>query len=167
MIKMIGIICIIVCGAGIGAHASGNLKKQAELCVSVHTFLSELEILMRYSGDTLFSLISELSERKRIQELTFLMHAAENMSDGMPFLCAWEKALSEDKILSCELAELLMTLGESLGTSDIDGQIMCIERAEEELSEIYENALSQSRRKGKLYRSIGLLGGMTAALLLC
>lgn len=167
MIKLIGIICIVVCGAGIGAIVSGNLKKQAELCVSVRTFLSELGILMKYRGDTLYDLISELSERQRVQELTFLVCVTENMSDGMSFPCAWQKALSEDKILSCELMDLLISFGESLGTSDINGQLMCIERAEEELSVIYENALSQCRRKGKLYRSMGLLGGMTAALLLC
>lgn len=167
MIKFIGLICIIICGAGIGARASSNLKKQVELCISVRTFLSELVILMRYRGDTLFTLISELCERRSMNELTFLICVTENMSVGMSFQCAWQKALSDDKLLSEELHVLLGTLGESLGTSDIDGQIMCIERAEEELSVVYENVLDQSRRKGKLYRSIGLLGGITAALLLC
>lgn len=166
MIKLIGIICIVVCGAGIGARVSGNLKKQVELCVSVRTFLSELGILMRYRGDTLFELISELTERQRVQELTFLARVMECMSNGMSFPFAWQKALSEDKLLSCELVELLLSFGDSLGTSDIDGQLMCIERAEGELSVIYENALNQCHKKGKLYRSIGLLGGMTAALLL-
>lgn len=167
MLKLLGIIFIIICGAGIGAKASGDLKKQTELCISVRTFLSELGILMRYKGDTLFVLISELSERQSIQELKFLSRVIDNMSSGMTFPYAWKTALSDDALLSPELTELLLKFGESLGTSDIEGQLMSIERSEEELSGIYENALSIYRRKGRLYRSIGLLGGITAALLLC
>lgn len=167
MLKLLGIIFIIICGAGIGAKASGDLKKQTELCISVRTFLSELGILMRYKGDTLFMLISELSERQSIQELKFLSCVLDNMSSGMTFPYAWKNALSDDTLLSPELTELLLKFGESLGTSDIEGQLMSIERSEEELSGIYENALSIYRRKGRLYRSIGLLGGITAALLLC
>ena len=36
-----------------------------------------------------------------------------------------------------------------------------------ELEVIYEKALEQYRTKGKLYRCLGVLGGMSAALLLC
>lgn len=167
MIKFLGIIFIIICGAGIGIKASGDLKKRSDMCLYVKTFLSELSILMKYSGDTLFNLISELSERESIRNLTFLPDVINSMSEGMAFPYSWKNALSNDKNLYSELKELLFTLGESLGTSDIEGQLVSIERAEEELSVIYENALSLYRKKGKLYRSIGILGGMTAALLLC
>lgn len=167
MIKLLGIIFIIICGAGIGAKASGDLKKRSDMCLYVKTFLSELSILMKYSGDTLFNLISELSKRESICRLTFLSDVINSMLEGMTFPCSWKNSISNDKNLYSELKELLFTLGESLGTSDIDGQLVSIERAEEELSLIYENTLSLYRKKGKLYRSIGVLGGMTAALLLC
>lgn len=167
MIKFLGVIFIIICGAGIGAKASGDLKKRSDMCLCVKTFLSELSILMKYSGDTLFNLISELAERESISKLTFLSDVINSMLDGTNFPYSWKNALSNDKNLCPELKELLFTLGESLGTSDIDGQLVSIERAEKELLAIYENALSIYRKKGKLYRSIGILGGMTAALLLC
>lgn len=167
MLKLLGIFLVIICGAGLGARASGRLKKNAELCVCVRTFLSELGILMRYSGDTLFTLFSMLHERQSIHELVFLNVLLNEMSGGTDFPCAWRKAVSGDKMLTPELSGLLLSLGECLGTSDIDGQLMSLERAQEELSAIYEGVLSQYRRKGRLYRSIGLLGGITAALLLC
>lgn len=167
MLKFIGLLMIIISGAGLGARASVSLKKNAEICVSVRTFLSELGILMKYSGDTLFSLFTELYERQSVQQLVFLNVLLSELTSGTDFPSAWRKAIYSDKKLSAELSEILLSFGESLGTSGVEGQIMSIERTQAELSAIYENALEQHRRKGRLYRSIGLLGGIAAALLLC
>lgn len=167
MLKILGIIFIILSGAGIGAQASGKLKKKTEMCLSVGGFLRELSVIMKYSCDTLFILLSELSERESMKNLAFLFCTIDNMNKGLPFPAAWRESVERDKALDKELSEMLFSLGECLGTSDMEGQLMCIKRAEEELSAIYENALCQYRKKGRLYRSMGLLGGMTAALLLC
>lgn len=167
MLKFSGLLLIILCGAGLGAGASVNLKRNTEICVCMRTFLSELGILIKYSGDTLFCLFNEIYNRQSMQKLEFLSALLDEMSGGTDFPAAWIKAVSSDKKLPPVLSELLLSLGESLGTSGTEGQLMSLERTQEELSAIYESLLEEYRRKGKLYRSIGLMGGITAALLLC
>lgn len=167
MLKFIGLLMIIISGAALGARASAALKKNAELCISVRTFLSELGILMKYSGDTLFTLFTELYERQSVKKLLFLDILLGELVTGKEFPCAWRNAISADKTLTAELSGILLSLGDCLGTSGIEGQLMSLERTQAELEAVYEDAINLYRIKGKLYRSMGLLGGITAALLLC
>jgi stage III sporulation protein AB len=59
-----------------------------------------------------------------------------------------------------------MTLGDVLGTSGMDGQEQTLLQATRQLMQMEQTLQTQSYRKGRLYRSLGILGGMAVALLL-
>ncbi len=167
MLKAAGLLCIIICGAGLGTGASAMLRKRITVCKSLRYFFQELGIMMRCTGDTLSALITGLACSESCMSLGFLGEAASLMETGEPFPLAWKRSVSISSGLTPEIKDMLLSLGESLGTSDLAGQLMTLERAEHELEVIYEKALEQYRTKGKLYRCLGVLGGMSAALLLC
>ena len=82
---------------------------------------------------------------------------------------AWEQACGRLKALSyCHAAEseLMLSLGRSLGTSDISGQLSLIELHSEKLSALRKSASEESAKKGKLFRSVGALCGIGAAVLI-
>lgn len=167
LLKLSGIIFIIISGAGLGIFASHKLRVHSEYCAKVRTFLCELDVLIRFSGDTLQALFDELSQRESLSGLAFPTDASRRMNAGESFPCAWKSAVLSDKNADEPLKRLLLSFGESLGTSDVCGQQKNILRAEEELLGIQKSADNEYSRKGRLYRSLGLLGGITAALLLC
>ncbi len=167
MLKAAGLLCIVICGAGLGTGASAVLRKRIVICRSLRYFLQELGVMMRCTGDTLSSLIGGLAVSESCMSLSFLREAAAIMERGEPFPIAWKRSVSISSGLTSEMKDMLLSLGDSLGTSDLAGQLMTLDRAEHELEVIYEKALEQYRTKGKLYRCLGVLGGMSAALLLC
>ena len=61
--------------------------------------------------------------------------------------------------------KLLCELGRVLGTSDIDGQISALELISRSAEQLTEKYGEEYRKKGRLYRSIGVLAGVTAGIM--
>ncbi len=156
---------MVFCGAGCGFAASSSLKRQVVYCKALRMFLEELGILMRWNGDTLPVLLEGLAQKQTYAPLNFLKQV--HPEEGKPFSEAWKAAVKQEHRLPKELSHLLLSLGDSLGTSDLDGQMLTLARYGQQLEQIGQAAEEQYRTKGRLYRSMGLLGGMSAALLLC
>lgn len=144
-----------------------KLKKQAEYCRLTGMLLHEAALIMRYSCETLPVLISDLVCRESFMQLEYLQKASEFIEKGISFPQAWREGLSADRNITQELRLFLEPLAESLGASDIDGQLMTLGLAEEQLQMLYRSAQDNYTRKGRLCRCLGILLGMSAALLLC
>ena len=145
--------------------ASASLKRQVTYCNALRLFLEELGVLMRWNGDTLPVLIEILAERQTYAPLSFLKRIRLEMHTS--FSEAWRAAVEKEQKLPEDLYSLLLSMGESLGTSDLEGQLSTLGQYLAQLEQIYQAAWAAYRTKGKLFRSMGLLGGMSAALLLC
>lgn len=145
--------------------ASASLKRHVALCNALHLFLEELGILMRWNGDTLPVLLGTLAQKQAYEPLSFLKQIYPDRYGS--FSEAWRTAVQQERRLPQELKELLLSLGDSLGTSDLDGQLRTLAQYSVQLRQIHHTAAEAYHTKGKLFRSLGLLGGMSAALLLC
>lgn len=165
--KPLGLLILVLCGTLAGNAASGQLKRREALCRCTGLFLDELLIAMRCTCAPLGELLSELSAKECFSSLVYLSKAHELIRRGKPFPQAWREGVSGDKSLQAELKELLLTLTDSLGASDLEGQFVSFQRTEAQLCCIQEKALESYRTKGRLYRCLGVLGGISAALLLC
>ena len=62
-------------------------------------------------------------------------------------------------------AELIRRFGEGLGASDVEGQLTLCEEYGSRLEEQRAEARRDLREKSRLYGTLGLLGGLGAALL--
>ena len=62
--------------------------------------------------------------------------------------------------------QLLTDFGERLGTTDADGQLAHIAHYREIFAARLDDARQEAAQKAKLYKTLGLFGGVSAALLL-
>ena len=80
---------------------------------------------------------------------------------------AWKNAfLDVPNNLSKEDTRILSNLGRMLGQTDIEGQISEIEVVVQFLNTQLENAKQEKIKNEKMYRTLGIVGGLTIAIIL-
>ena len=131
-----------------------------ELLMMIQTISTEIN----FSKSPLNLIIGRLSRRKDLVNLDFVDECVVLLMKGESFPEAWRKSVRKSSINNAE-KELLFSLGGNLGTSDVEGQLAICELHREML----ENNLKISREKcakfGKLYTSLGVLGGFLIEVL--
>ena len=99
--------------------------------------------------------------------LPFLRRCAALCAAGEEFPRAWERAVRETALAGRDDTALFLRFGEGFGATDAEGQAahcrLTLQLTEQRLREARE----ARRQKGRLFRVLGLLGGLAAALLLC
>ena len=124
-------------------------------------------ILMQYQMSTLGELLDTFSNRSVYQEFQFLSQTAAHMQQQTPFVQAWSEQVQAEKHLSPEVKEVLLELGEELGRTDLEGQLSALSQAHIQLQRFQDTYRVTYQKKGKLYRSLGLLAGLLLAVLFC
>ncbi len=86
----------------------------------------------------------------------------------MVFPSAWEESLQTENLnaLTMEDRQILADLGNVLGSTGLQGQIDQLNLLQSRLKSQWEMASQRYAINGKLYRSLGLLGGLLMVILL-
>lgn len=150
-----------LCSAA-GVRSSLLLKKRLELLEELSSMLCGFEIAMRCTAPPLDELFSEASG-------TFADMVRNHRLNAPDIRAAWEKACVELRSLPCckdEEAALLSELGASLGKSDAAGQLSLIALYRERTALLAKSAAAEAAQKGKLFRSLGMLCGIGAAIMI-
>ena len=92
---------------------------------------------------------------------------AQLTREGIPFDEAWRQTACRAEGFFEKDRELLLRFGEGFGASDAEGQISHCRLTMELLRRRLEEAGEEKKQKGRLYRMLGVLGSLGAALLLC
>lgn len=160
MRAILALAAFLLCFA-FGARQSLLLKRRAALLEELSRMLNGFEIEIRFAAPTLDALCEKA-------EGSFAEMVREYRRDG-DIKYAWERACVGLGSLPCcraEESELLLSLGRSLGTSDISGQLSLIGLHAEKLDALRRSADEEAAGKGKLFRSVGALCGIGAAVLI-
>lgn len=162
MLRLLGMLLLVLTGAFAGFQASLSLAKRER----------ELELFFRFvqSAETeiLFSAlpVAEVVGRHG-GELPFLRRCARLCQEGEDFFLAWERAVRETQPVDRGDAELYLRFGEGFGTTDAPGQAAHCRLTLGLTEQRLRDAREERRQKGRLYRMLGVLGGLAAALLFC
>ncbi len=157
---MLALTAFLLCLAT-GARKSLLLKRRTAFLEELSRMLNEFEIEIRFAAPTL-DILCEKAEGSFADIL-------RECRGGSDIKTAWEQAcgkLAEMPCCRAEERELLLSLGRSLGTCDISGQLSLIELHSEKLNALKREAAEESAKKGKLFRSVGALCGIGAAVLI-
>ena len=120
---------------------------------------------IRYQGRDLKESVSLASERKAFSQLTFLRTCAKKL-DNTPFPKGWEESIAEWKnSLDEEDIIRLKSLSGVLGACDAYGQLAALERIQAEFEDSLKTATTLSATKGRMFRSLGVLGGLAALII--
>ncbi len=145
-----------------GLRQSTLLKRRACLIEELCGLLNGFAIEIRCCAPTL----DELCEKA---EGTFADILKGCRADAPDIITAWESACEKLAALPCckkDEAELMRALGRSLGRSDAAGELSLLEMYREKLETLSKAAQEDFAGKGKLFRSVGTLCGIGAAILI-
>lgn len=146
-----------------GQSAADRLRRRASYLRLLRQWITEisgqLRILLPPTGD----LFRMTAENPVYRPLIFLQNAAENVGE---FPDCWEPALRSDPMLTPEIHEVLSEIGQTLGSTALDGQLSVLALCTERLADLQRQAEQAALEKCSLYRSMGLFGGLFAVILL-
>ena len=130
--------------------------------------LEDISIQIRFQALTVCELLNSLCQNEQFNKLEFLQLTKINLSKSMSFSDAWLKSIDEwqNNTLRQEDLNLLKSIGTSLGNSDIEGQLCTIELHKENLDRLITTSIEEREKKGKLYRSLGILSGTFISIML-
>lgn len=162
--NFIGTVVAVATGALVGFYSSFRLKRRTKKLTDCILLLSAFMVEVRYSNCTVKEMIVRCAENKQFSELLFLKRLSE-CSEG-EIKREWRIAIKEEAHLLDEDKEALIGVGNALGETDKQGQLLSLEQFSELLRHRLDESESDYLKKGRMYRSVGLLGGIAAGIVI-
>ena len=139
-----------------------RLKNRRDFYDKFCVFISLLQTQIRYNSADIFSLVILSAKGSGLE----IFEAPEI---NLPFTSFWENSLNtipKKYGLNNSDKELLYKFGSALGTTDIEGQLKHLGL----YGEIFQNRLSECENalkdKSRIYRALGLFGGISTAIII-
>lgn len=165
LLRLMAAIMFALAGAALGFSKADRLRENLEICRETSALAEKSAILIRYQGLNVYELSSELKKSSDLSLLSFIKALPEAFFEGENFHLQWKEAVNSQPDIPDEERKLILRLGEILGTSDIEGQLVSIDGIKQELSELEKRRSGCFIQKGRLYRSVGTLFGVMAGIL--
>lgn len=168
MLKLIGAVILIFSTSMVGINFSSRLSERVRVLNTIKLMLEEISIQIRFRGLTVTELVQSLLRNQVLRECEFLSDVEKNLNAVKDFSKAWSISVDNWNIRGLKESdrEFLKGIGCFLGCSDIDGQLSSLELSKEKLLILQRDSVEQCERKGRLYRSLGVLSGAFAAVML-
>lgn len=162
MLRITGCVMIVFAGSMLGFLKSDGLFRRAKLLGRIITGLNLLKTDIGYGKKDLKTALLGIGKNHDIE--LFLKTAEAIGERGV------KRALSDALMLYGEPLkegdkEPIFALSENLGMTDVASQVGAIETAIVSLDFALKEAEEDYRRLGKMYRSVGVLGGLLIAII--
>lgn len=142
------------------------LKKRVRLFEETEGFVEMLKIELRYSADELMSILKKASFLSSCKGLDYLSLCCKKLESGEDFPSAWKNALRESrKPFTAYERNKLSSLGEILGTTDIDSQIVMLNLYSQYIKAFLKKAEKAEKSYGRLSVAASFLMGFTVFIL--
>lgn len=171
MLKLIGVLLILLSGAGMGFKKGAELSKElAELQELRRIFLmlrSEIEYTKAPLGEAFY----QISRRTSGIYQEWLLSLTEQLKEknGQSFREVWEIMIRK-KLTTLHLStieqEQLKNMGSNLGFYDREMETGAIDLYLEQLKIQIENMQEEIPEKKRIFRCLGIMGGLFAAVIL-
>lgn len=170
-IKILGVICIIFSGAMMGIH----LSKREQIRMKELNYIKKALLILKSQIDYSSEPLPEALHNIAIRSEQPVKHIFESISkqliqkEGGSINTIWTREFyrySDNTNFSKNDLESITSFGKSLGYLDKQLQINNINMVVEYIDRTIEAILRKEEKDGKMYQSLGILGGMLLALLL-
>lgn len=163
--RLAGIICLFMTCTGIGIYAARRLRTRLRHAQCLAALLCDFSTYIRYQCTPLEELLYQFAEHPNYREFTFLRRVSTAFCPGTAPGILWKEAVSADPAVFPQAAEILMALGNVLGTTDLEGQLAALELYRRQMDVLAEELKAACDQKGGLYRRLGVLLGAMLAIL--
>lgn len=158
-LKIIGALAVALSGLLFGRFRAGRLAVRRDFLKELSVFFSALSTALRYKNDDIFNLVSSSGE----------LFCSIQLSGSEPFEDAWRsvtRGFQRKYALTSQDLALLGEFGAQLGKTDTEGQLSHIELYQTLFSKQLALAQEEVDSKSKLYQTLGLFAGVSAAIVL-
>lgn len=152
-------------GGIIGFSLSDKLRSAKKNCRAVDHLLQRASFLIGSRSEDVYTICRELKADSELKNLRFLQLLPDRYIAGENFHICWENALDSEENIGDEEKEILLGFGAVLGKSDSAAQISAINGLRQELEALTAVRREDLVKKGRLYRTAGLLFGVMAGIL--
>lgn len=162
LIKIFGCVLIALTGFGVGCILTKRLSLRLDFMNKFSVFISLLQTQIRYNGSEIYSLVISCAKSS---DLPLFNHA----DIIEPFSEFWKSEIIKYQKkfgLNNSDKELLLEFGSGLGTTDIEGQLSHLELYRSIFQKRLQERQSEFKDKSKIYRALGLFGGISTALII-
>lgn len=118
---------------------------------------------LRYLSPSILNLMRILAAG--YPELKFLADCRDSLMRGEPFAESFSRAIEQSGELSDKHREVLLPLSKELGSTDLESQLASLSYAATRMQQLAESERQHCQTHGKLYRTLGILGGIAAAII--
>ena len=146
-----------------GAMAAKRISDKTSRLHSIELLLCEIETQIKFCAKSLPQIFEMLKTQNRFDNLHFL-ELLDLQSDC--FSDSLKLSVINDFYLTDSEKKPILSLADSLGSTDIEGQAAAINIAKSSISSQYIYEKEQSIQKKRLYLSMGVLVGAALAVLL-
>ena len=169
MIKLFSAFFIVSAFACIGIYFSTLEKQRVKILKDIITMLSLAETQLRYLHITVAELMKNLGESAAISDLKFIGRCSKMLENGAAFSIAWKNSIEEDgelKKLIPETYKSLVLLGDEIGSTDLEGQLSSCGYYKQMFTAALTECEEKCKRNSKLCPSLGILLGISAAIMI-
>ena len=169
MLKIFAMLMLTAAFSLAGKWAASMQEKRTVLLREIMLMISVTESRLRYSRLPVSDLLRVLSENTGLSGLSFIKNCREKGCFGEAFPEAWSesvKAETEMCRLLAESAAYLASFGADIGSTDLDSQLSCCEYYSGIFGRELEIQQEKSHRYSKLFPPLGMLVGISAAILI-
>jgi stage III sporulation protein AB len=170
VIKIIGAVVILGSTSIIGFSLARDCSKRPGILRELQAALQMLENEICYMSNLLSDAFMRIYKASNTDAAILFKDAADRLNLlGTTAYEAWETAVNDQYArlsLKKEDKAILLNFGKMLGNSDLDGQISNIRLTASQLK-LQELKAEETRKKNeKMYRSLGVLGGLALIIIL-
>lgn len=165
VLKIISALAVTFIGGTIGAVQADKLSESRKNCTEIGEMLHRIVFSVEYRGDDVYAICRRLKSSPDLRRLDFLRKLPDEYVCGQDFREMWDRAVISQKNLGEDEKEILFRCGGIIGKSDVDGQIAMFGELQEKIRKIEEQRGETAMKKGRLYRSAGLLFGVMAGII--
>ena len=164
--KLFLLALIIGASSAIGILFSKKYANREKEIKEIKTALNMFATKIKFTYEPIPNLFMEISNKVGGNVGEIFQRAALNMKEQTAGN-SWNNALEEvNHNLVKEDVAILKNLSRLLGQTDLEGQISEIEVVNRFLTSQLENAEEERRKNEKMYRTLGVVTGLTIAIIL-
>lgn len=169
MLKISAMVFLVTAFALAGKWASSVQERRVKVMGEIMLMLNIVESQLRHSHLPVTDLLRVLCNNAGLSELEFIKNCRERVCFGEPFPEAWKNSVEAEISLCRLLPESvgnLTAFGADIGVTDLESQLSGCEYYKQIFSGELEMQREKSMKYKKLFPPLGLLLGISAAIMI-
>lgn len=164
--RLMGLLLIVLCTTFIGLNEANKLKQKVKEAGEIVTLIEQIKIRLNFSAASTPEILHEIKDMEEIKRLPFVGKVVDNY-ETEPFDSLWEREVRFASLtISSDDIAMLVSFGQSLGTTDLEGQLELCSIFEHRFHDRLNFYSGEYKKRSKLCSSLGFFLGLGAAVIL-